>query len=97
MMIDLFVLCIVCVTCIVMPVFLAMLRLRRERPSWRTILATTRQVSTLGLAGVSSHSGYSRVTTPELWLMMLQLDKLGRKQCYEYILIVDFHYLPEGS
>ena len=72
-MIDLFVLCM---TSIVMPVFLAMLRLRRERPSCRTILATTRQVSTLGLAGVSSHSGYSRVTTPELWLMMLQLDKL---------------------
>ena len=72
-MMDLFVLCM---TSIVMPVFLAMLRLRRERPSCRTILATTRQVSTLGLAGVSSLSGYSRVTTPELWLMMLQLDKL---------------------
>ena len=94
-MIDLFVLCM---TSIVMPVFLAMLRLRRERPSCRTILATTRQVSTLGLAGVSSHSGYSRVTTPELWLMMLQLDKLGMK--YVVLIILSsciFHNLPEGS
>ena len=42
------------------------------------ILTTILHVTTLELAGRSSHSGYIRVTIPDLWFMMLQLARLNK-------------------
>ena len=63
-------------TSIVIPVLLARLRhLSVELQFWM-ILTTILHVTTLELAGRSSHSGYSLVTIPDLWFMMLQLSRL---------------------
>ena len=63
-------------TSIVMPILLAKLRDFSVELKFWMILTTILQVRTLELAGRSSHSGYIRVTIPDLWFMMLQLARL---------------------
>ena len=58
------------------PVLLARLRHPRVGLKFWMILTTILQVRTLELAGRSSHSGYIRVTIPDLWFITLQLARL---------------------
>ena len=56
---------------------MARLRLLRLVLRFCMIRTTILHVRTLELAGRSSHSGYSLVTIPDLWFMMLQLSRLN--------------------
>ena len=74
------------------PVLLARLRHPRVGLKFWMILTTILQVRTLELAGRSSHSGYIRVTIPDLWFITLQLARLEIHPG-----IINFHQTEAGQ